>query len=67
MGYLIDSRQERAFVCFRWLMKPTDLSNELKGRVPNLCFRGLRVEIEEGSDIPAHSQSLKGLSELAAF
>jgi hypothetical protein len=58
MGYLINRRKERTLVCFRRLTKPADLSDELEGRVPNLCVCGWWVEVEERFDISAHPQSL---------
>src|ERR1700761_8485758 len=53
-GYLIDSRQERALIYFRWLVEAADLSYELKCSRSNLFLRDRRIKIVKGLYVSAH-------------
>jgi hypothetical protein len=59
MSYFINRSHEWAFVSFRGLVEAADLPDELQRSSPNLFVSGWGIEVEQRSNVSAHSQSLK--------
>ena len=59
MSNLVDRSQERTFVSLGRLVEAADLPDELQRSSPNLFVSCWRIEVEQGSDVSAHSQSLR--------
>jgi hypothetical protein len=54
-SHTLNRSQERGLVCFRWLRETADFSNELERGSANLVLGDRWLEIEQGSNIPAHN------------
>src|SRR5262249_7931262 len=57
-GDRLDGVVEDRLVHLRRLVEPADLADELQRRVANLLLRHRRLEIEEVSNVPAHTTLL---------
>jgi len=60
LGDFINGVIEGGLVALRWMRKATDLPHELQRRGADFIFRRRRLEIKQGSDIPAHRNSSRG-------
>jgi hypothetical protein len=59
VSYFVNRGHERPLVSFRWLIEAADLPDELQRSSPNLLVGGWGIEVEQGSNASAHSQSLR--------
>jgi hypothetical protein len=59
VSYFVDRGHERPLVSFRWLVEAADLPDELQRSSPNLLVGSWGIEVEQGSNVSAHSQSLR--------
>ena len=58
-SYLIDGRQEQAFVGLRRLVEAANFSHKLQRSRSNLFVGNGRIEVEKRLDIPAHQHDLR--------
>jgi hypothetical protein len=59
VSYYVDRGHERPLVSFRRLVEAADLPDELQRSSTNLLVGSWGIEVEQGSNVSAHSQSLR--------